>query len=150
MVPAIVLLVAFAILRLLGFLGVAALDNWNLPLRVALFLMFLLTASAHWGRGRADLIRMVPPAFPAPGIIITITGVLEILGAVGLLVPLTARAAAICLAILLVAMFPANIRAAREHLTILGRPAPELSLRSVIQLLFIGALVAVAASQTRA
>jgi len=150
MVPAIVLVAAFAILRLAGFLGVAALGNWNLPLRIALFLMFLLTASAHWGRGRADLIRMVPPAFPAPATIITITGVLEILGAVGLLVPLTARAAAICLAIILAAMFPANIRAAREHLTILGRPAPELMLRSVIQLLFIGALIAVAASEPRA
>jgi uncharacterized membrane protein len=148
MVPAIVLLAVFAILRLAGFLGVAALDNWNLPLRVGLFLMFLLTASAHWGRGRADLIRMVPPAFPAPAIIITITGVLEILGAAGLLIPLTARAAAICLAILLAAMFPANIRAAREHLTILKRPAPGLPLRSAIQLLFIGSLIAVAATVT--
>lgn len=144
MVPAIVLMVSFAVLRLAGSLGVTALDNWNLPLRIALCLMFLLTASAHWGRGRPDLIRMVPPAFPAPAIIITITGVLEILGAVGLLIPLTTRAAAVCLAILLAAMFPANMRAAREHLTIMGRPAPRLVLRSLLQLMFIGALVAVA------
>jgi uncharacterized membrane protein len=147
MVPAIVLLAAFAILRVAGLLGAAALDSWNLPLRIALCVMFLLTASAHWGRGRTDLIRMVPAAFPAPATIIAITGVLEILGAIGLLIPLTARAAAICLAILLVAMFPANIRAAREHLTMLGRPAPGVALRSVIQLLFIGALVAVALSE---
>ena len=145
MAPAIVLLASFAILRLAGFLGVSTLDNWNLPLRIALFLMFLLAASAHWGRGRTDLIRMVPPAFPA--IIITITGVLEILGAVGLLIPITTRAAAVCLAILLVAMFPANIRAAREHLTMLGRPATGLVLRSVMQVVFIGALAAVAVSQ---
>ncbi len=145
MIPVIVLLASFAVLRLAGSLGVSALDNWNLPLRVALFLMFLLTASAHWGRGRTDLIRMVPPAFPAPATIITITGVLEILGAVGLLIPLTTRAAAICLAILLAAMFPANIRAAREGLTILGRPAPGLAVRGAIQLIFNGALLAVAA-----
>jgi uncharacterized membrane protein len=145
MAPAIVLLASFAVLRLAGFLGVSTLDNWNLPLRIALFLMFLLAASAHWGRGRTDLIRMVPPAFPFPAIIITITGVLEILGAVGLLTPRTTRAAAICLAILLVAMFPRNIRAAREHLTMLGRPPTGLVLRSVMQLMFIGALAAVAA-----
>ena len=147
MAPAIVLLASFAILRLAGFLGVSALDNWNLPLRIALFLMFLLAASAHWGRGRTDLIRMVPPAFPFPATIITIAGVLEILGAVGLLIPRTTRAAAVCLAILLVAMFPANIRAAREHLTMLGRPATGLVLRSVMQVVFIGALAAVAVSQ---
>jgi uncharacterized membrane protein len=107
--------------------------------------MFLLAASPHWGRGRTDLIRMVPPAFPFPATIITITGVLEILGAVGLLIPRTTRAAAVCLAILLMAMFPANIRAARERLTILGRPATGLVLRTVMQLMFIGALAAVAA-----
>jgi uncharacterized membrane protein len=145
MLPAIVLMASFAVLRLAGFLGVAALDNWSLPLRIALCLMFLLAASAHWGRGRRDFIRMVPPRFPFPAMIITITGVLEILGAIGLLIPITTRAAAACLAILLVAMFPANIRAARERLTILGRPAPGLVLRSLIQLMFIGALVAVAA-----
>lgn len=144
MAPAIVLLASFAVLRAAGFLGVTALDNWNLPLRIALFLMFLLAAAAHWGRGRTDLIRMVPPSFPFPATIITITGVLEILGAVGLLIPRTTRAAAFCLAILLVAMFPANIRAAREHLTIIGRPATGLVLRSVIQVGFIGALLAVA------
>jgi len=146
MVPAMVLLVAFAVLRAAGFLGVAALDNWSLPLRIALFLMFLLTASAHWGKGRDDLIRMVPRAFPAAPAIITITGLLEIAGAIGLLLPSTARAAPICLAILLVAMFPANVRAAREKLTILGRPASGIALRGALQLLFIAALLAAAAA----
>ena len=142
--PAIVLLVSFAVLRCVGFLGVAALDNWDMPLRVALFLMFLVTASAHWGRGRPDLIRMVPSVFPAAGSIITITGLGEILGGVGLLIPLFARAAAICLAILLVGMFRANIRAARERLTILGRPAMSIAVRGAMQLMFVAALLAVA------
>jgi uncharacterized membrane protein len=145
MVPAIVLLVSFVLFRCVGLLGVVALDNWDAPLRIALFLMFLVTASAHWGRGRADLICMVPPAFPAAPAIVTITGVLEILGAVGLLLPVTARAAATCLAILLVALFPANVRAAREKLTILGRPVPNLAVRGTIQAIFLAALLAVAA-----
>jgi uncharacterized membrane protein len=87
---------------------------------------------------------MVPRSFPAPGIIVSITGVLEILGAVGLLLPITARAAAVCLAVLLVAMFPANVRAARERLTIMGRPAMNVAARGALQALFVGALVAVA------
>jgi uncharacterized membrane protein len=125
MAPLFVLLISFAVLRLTGFTGVGWLDNWSLPLRIALFLMFMLTASAHWGRGRPDLIRMAPTAFPATGVIITVTGLLEIFGGVGLLIPQTARAAAICLASLLVAMFSANIRAA-------------------IQAIFVGALLVVA------
>lgn len=43
---------------------------------------------------------MVPPAFPRPDLLVTLTGVLEILGAIGLFVPRTARLACICLALL--------------------------------------------------
>ena len=63
---------------------------------------------------------------------------------VGLLIPPTTRAAAISLATLLVAMFPANIRAARERLTILGRPAMSLAVRGAMQLMFVIALLVVA------
>jgi uncharacterized membrane protein len=144
MAPAIVLLAAFAVLRCVGLLGVAALDNWDTPLRVALCAMFLLTASAHWGRGRPDLVRMVPAVFRSPGLIVSITGVLEILGAAGLLIHSTARTAAVCLAAMLVAMFPANARAAREGLTIMGRPAMHIAWRGALQVVFVGALSAIA------
>ncbi|MGV7479255.1 DoxX family protein, partial [Mycobacterium kansasii] len=43
----------------------------------------------------------------------TVTGVLELVGAVGLLYPATRMAAAVCLFLLMLAMFPANIYAAR-------------------------------------
>ena len=145
MIPLIVLLLSFVVLRGAGLLGVTALNSVDLPLRIALCLMFLLTASAHWGKGRADLIQMVPSVFPNPATLVSISGVLEILGAVGLLIPGTARWAAVCLAILLVALFPANVRAARQHLTILGRPVPGLFVRGIMQIIFVGALVLVAA-----
>lgn len=143
MIPLIVLLVSFAALRCAGLLGVTMLNNVDLPLRLALFFMFLVTASAHWGRGRGDLIRMVPRAFPRAGLLVSITGFLEILGAFGLLLPATARIAAACLAILLVALFPANVRAARQRLTILGRPAPSLVVRGAMQAVFLAALILV-------
>jgi uncharacterized membrane protein len=145
MVVLLVLVVSLAVFRLTGVLGLAALDNWNLPLRLALCLMFMVAASAHWGRGRDDLIRMVPTALPAPGIFVTITGLLEIAGAIGLVLPQTARAAAICLAVLLIALFPANVRAARHGFTILGRPAMSVAVRGAVQAVFIVALLAAAA-----
>jgi len=75
---------------------------------------------------------------------VTFTGILEILGSIGLFVPITARAACICLALLLVALFPANIHAARKRLTIAGRSVPGLPVRAAIQLVFIATLIAAA------
>ncbi len=107
-------------------------------------LMLLLTASGHWGKRRADLIRMVPAAFSRPDIIVTVTGVLEILGAIGLLLAGTFRLASECLILLLIAMFPANMRAARENLTIAGRRVPSIPVRAAIQLVFVAALIGAA------
>ena len=42
--------------------------DWHIALRAALGAMFLLTASAHWGERRPDLIRMVPQAVGHAGI----------------------------------------------------------------------------------
>lgn len=143
MAPFIVLVVSASVFWLLGKAGVVgAFRDASFVLRTALALMFLLTASAHWGKRRPDLIRMVPPTFPRPDLLVTITGVLEILGVIGLLWPVTARAACFCLALLLVALFPANIHAAREQLTIAGQRVPSLPVRALMQLVFIGTLIA--------
>lgn len=137
MQPLVVLASVFAVL--LPLLG------WWDALRIALAAMFLLTASAHWGRRRGDLIRMVPPAVPRPDVMVTLTGILELAGALGLLVPAVAPWAATGLTLLLVAIFPANVRATREGLTIGGRPATPLVLRALIQVVFVAATAAVAA-----
>ena len=72
---------------------------------------------------------------------VSATGVFEILGAAGLLIPAVAPLAAACLAMLLIALFPANIRAAREGLTIGGRPTTALPLRTLLQLVFLAAVL---------
>jgi uncharacterized membrane protein len=144
MAPFIALSGLFLILAGLGAVGVHALAGWHTPLRLALAGMFLLTASAHWGRRRPDLVRMVPPAFPRPDVLVTLTGLLELLGAVGLLLPRVAPLAAWGLSLLLLALFPANVRAARAGLTIGGRPATALGPRTLLQILFLAATVAVA------
>lgn len=136
MQPFIVLVTVFLVL-------VVPLGWWD-ALRFALAGMFLLTASAHWGKRRPDLIRMVPSIFPRPDLMVTITGILEILGVIGLLVPALAPYAGLCLSLLLVALFPANVRAATKGLSIGGRPATPLPARAVIQVLFLVATAAVA------
>ena len=142
MVPLIVLLASVVALRVLGRFGVLALESWETCLRSGLALMFLVTASAHWGVRRPDLVRMVPPVFPDPELLVTVTGVAEIAGALGLLIPRVAPWAAAGLAILLVAAFPANVHAARQGLTIGGSPAMPLVLRSVLQIVFLAAVLA--------
>jgi uncharacterized membrane protein len=121
------------------------LQAWFTSLRIALAAMFLLTASAHFGSLRSDLVRMVPPIFPRPDLIVTLTGIAEILGAIGLLVPRTAPWAAGCLSALLLAMFPANVHSALEGIPLGGRPATPLVLRTVLQLVFLAATLVAAA-----
>ena len=141
MLPFIVLVIATLVLRATGAAGAALFNDWTWSLRGGLALMFLLTASAHWGKRRADLVAMVPSVFPRPDLMVSATGVLEILGAVGLLIPAVATVASASLAMLLIALFPANIRAARQGLTIGGRPATALPLRTLLQLVFLAALL---------
>lgn len=142
MFPFFVLLVFTLILRAIGVAGVSPFDSWTWCLRGGLALMFVFTASAHWGKRKGDLMAMVPRVFPRPDLMVSVTGVLEILGGLGLLIPAVAPVAAACLVLLLIGLFPANIRAAREHLTIGGRPATALPLRALLQLVFIAALIA--------
>jgi uncharacterized membrane protein len=107
--------------------------------------MFVFTGVAHFTRTRADLVRMVPASLPRPDLLVTITGVLEIAGAVGLLIPSLAPLATWGLILMLVAMFPANLRAARERLPVAGRAAMPWPGRLALQLFWIGALWVVAA-----
>ncbi|MET8146969.1 DoxX family membrane protein [Actinoplanes sp. NPDC049668] len=147
MAPLITLVGGTGLARLLGLLGVDALDGWLPALRAGLALMFVLTGLAHFGLGRrADLIAMVPPRLPRPDLLVTATGVLELAGAAGLLLPATYRLAAACLALLMVAMFPANIHAARRRVTLGGKQVTPLLPRTALQLLYIGAALTIALS----
>ncbi|MFD6717706.1 DoxX family protein [Micromonospora sp. TSRI0369] len=144
MAPLIALLAGTALARVAGLLGVDALDGWHPALRVGLALMFVLTGVAHFASRRTDLIAMVPPSLPRPDLLVTVTGVLELAGALALLFPATARPAAAGLALLMLAMFPANVSAARRRLTLAGRPVTPLGVRTVLQVVFVVAALTVA------
>ncbi|MEU6073062.1 DoxX family membrane protein [Micromonospora sp. NPDC047074] len=144
MAPLIALVAGTALARLAGLAGLAALDGWHPALRVGLALMLTLTGVAHFtATRRADLIAMVPPRLPRPDLLVTVTGVLELAGAVGLLLPATARWAAAGLALLMLAMFPANVSAARRGLTLAGRPVTPLGARTALQVVFVAAALAI-------
>jgi len=143
MAPFILLVASFLLLSILGRLGMPFSFGWWTALRISLAAMFLLTASAHWGRRRADLIRMIPPRLSRPDLLVSISGVLEILGAIGLLIPPVAPFAGLSLSLFLLAVFPANVHAARQRLVIAGRPVTPLVARTAIQVIFVAATMAV-------
>ncbi|OCB59633.1 hypothetical protein A5722_04435 [Mycobacterium vulneris] len=130
--------------RVIGLLGVDHVDSWPTAIAVGLAAMFVMTGVAHFVNPlRRDMIAIVPPALPAPGLLVTVTGVLELAGAAGLLYPPTRVAAAVCLFLLMLAMFPANVYAARM-------PNPpqsmtsRLSVRAAEEAVYLAAAVVVA------
>ena len=144
MAPLIALLPGSVAARIVGWLGIDYVNSWVKAIAVGLAAMFVLTGVAHFAPPlRASLIAIVPPRLPAPGLLVSFTGVLELLGAVGLLVPATRIVAAVCLMLLMLAMFPANIYAARM-------PNPPMSmttrlpLRTAEEIVYLAAAVVVA------
>ncbi|MEE6168477.1 MULTISPECIES: DoxX family protein [unclassified Mycolicibacterium] len=100
--------------RVVGWAGVDYVDSWPRAVAVGLAAMFVMTGVAHFVNPlRADMVAIVPPRLPAPALLVTVTGALELVGALGLLYPPTRVAAAVCLFLLMLAMFPANVYAAR-------------------------------------
>jgi len=113
---------------------------WPDAVRVGLAIMFLFTSTAHFSSMKRDLAAMMPPPLTGAMWLIYLTGVFEIAGAIGLLVPRLIRPAAWALIAMLVAMFPANVYAALKGVTLRGRPATALWLRTPLQAFWIAAL----------
>ena len=148
MIPLALFVVATLVFRGLG-IRVPTFASWKASARTALAVMLFFTAAAHFNAMRDDLIRMVPPPFPRPDVLVTVTGVLEILGAIGILVPRTRRLAGLGLILLFLAMFPANVSAALREVTLGGRPVTALWLRAPMQLFFIAVTLWTTTTQQR-
>jgi uncharacterized membrane protein len=65
----------------------------------------------------AEFVAMVPRWLPAPGALVAISGLAEVAGGVGLLLPPVRQVAAFGLMLLYVAVFPANVNMAVHHLS---------------------------------
>ena len=79
--------------------------RWSLGLLVLLFAGAGILHFVH----RDSFEQMVPPWLPHPALLVAISGIAEVLGAVGLLRARTRAAAGWGLIALLVAVFPANV-----------------------------------------
>lgn len=87
--------------------------------RIVLAVLFMLAGAMHFVIPQAYL-RIMPPWLPSPLTLIAISGVAEMLGGVGLLIPFSRRLAAWGLVALLIAVLPANIYTATAHLPLPG------------------------------
>lgn len=114
--------------------------SWRDAARVGMAMMFFFTAAAHFGSMKADLAAMIPPPLTGALWVIYLTGVLEAAGAAGLLIPRVSRLAAIGLALLLLAMFPANVYAGLNGVTLRGASPSALWWRAPLQLFWVAVL----------
>ena len=100
-------------------------------------------------RSPENFLPIMPPQIPYPREVIVATGVAEILGGIGLLLPPVRKAAAIGLALYAIGVYPANIyhAVARKHVPPLPDSwwyhAPRLALQPLFVwwALFAGGLV---------
>lgn len=85
-----------------------------------------------------SFVQIVPPMLPNPHLLVQISGVAEICGAIGMLVPMLRRAAGFGLVALLIAVFPANIYMAVDapHFAAVG-PAIVFWLRLPLQFVLL-------------
>ena len=73
-------------------------------------------------------VAMVPDALPWHLALVYVSGVAEICGGLGLILPRTRRAAAWGLILLYLSVFPANVNMAVNHLPLGGEPVPTWAL----------------------
>jgi uncharacterized membrane protein len=106
--------------------------------RIGLTLFFLFTSLGHFIRTE-EMAAMVPPAIPYPVELIYLTGILELLGAIGVWIPRLTRLTGFCLILMLLCLLPANIYSAMNRIDFGGHGAGPayLLVRVPFQLLVI-------------
>jgi uncharacterized membrane protein len=97
--------------------------RFETPLRWLLALAMVAVGVQHF-TNPVFFERIVPPWVPSASLAVSVSGVAEILGGIGLLVPRTRRAAAWGLIALFIAVFPANVHMAVHHISPGPTPVP--------------------------
>ena len=107
--------------RLSSRLGASGLADWRACMRWGLSLGLVFAGIDHLLTPERYL-PMMPSFVPFPAEVVFFTGLCELAGAVGLVVPRLRHLAGIMLAIYFVCVFPANIKNAIEGLSVAGLP----------------------------
>jgi uncharacterized membrane protein len=107
---------------------------WQSLSRPLLAVFYLAAGIVHLA-APTSFLPIMPTWVPFPVMMILITGLCEMAGAIGLYVPRLRWWAAVLLAVYAICVFPANIRHAFEGITVAGLPtswwyhAPRLALQ---------------------
>jgi uncharacterized membrane protein len=84
------------------------------PARLLMAALYIVAGALHFVL-TPTYVRIMPAYLPDPVLLVRISGAAEILGGIGLLVPLTQTAAAWGIIALLIAVFPANLTMVLDH-----------------------------------
>jgi uncharacterized membrane protein len=90
------------------------------PFRIILAIFYLLAGIGHL-RSPGGFLAITPAWVPFPEFVIAFTGLAEIAGAIGLMIPRLRYAAGIGLALYAVCVWPANIHHALDNVAVNGR-----------------------------
>lgn len=88
--------------------------------------IFILAGANHL-RVPESYLPIMPPYLPWPKVLILVSGLAEIAGGLGMLIPATKRLAGIGLIVLLIAVFPANVSMAMHQIQL-----PQLAVPTVV------------------
>jgi uncharacterized membrane protein len=140
MKPLIVLLVSFAIILVITKFTAHNFE-FALSARISMAVMIIFTASGHFAFTKG-MTMMVPDVIPYKKTVIYLSGIAEILLAIGLLIPAYRIISAWALIVLFILLLPANIKAAKEHIdyqkgNFEGSGLKYLWFRMPLQILFI-------------
>ena len=140
MKPLFVLLAAFIISSLLIKLFTKAFD-YPLSGRIAMAIMLVFTAIGHFAFTKG-MTMMLPDFIPFKTEVIYLTGVIEIIAAIGLLIPGLRVWTGWALILFFILLLPGNIKAAIDHIdyqkaTFDGKGPAYLWFRIPLQILFI-------------
>lgn len=141
MKPLIVLIAVFLIAAI-SFRLSASDWQWMMSGNVGMAAMLCFTAIGHFAFAQG-MTMMMPGFIPFKKELVWFTGVLEVAGGIGLLLPQTRYLAAVSLIIFFVLILPVNISAALRHIdyqrSTTDGPGPTyLWFRVPLQILFIG------------
>jgi uncharacterized membrane protein len=123
-------------------------ERLRLVLRLAMAGLYLAAGGLHLAAAHA-FEAIVPPAIPFPAAVVRLTGLCELAGALGLLLPPTRRPAGVMLALYALCVWPANIYQAFWHVPLPPLPdswwyhAPRIALQPLLiwWALFAGGVV---------
>lgn len=123
-------LLALILLLITPYLVLTVLGRWNATFRVpaptrakvGLSLFFLFTAIGHFIRTE-EMAAMLPASAPYRVELIYITGILELLGAIGVWIPRLSKLTGFLLILMLIGILPANIYSAVNRVDFGGHGA---------------------------